>query len=71
MRVTGCGGETPWGTHLLRGVLRQDDGQTTVTTTGPQGSGILRSMSLANCLIDLPEDTERLQPGAHVQVMLL
>ena len=56
---------------LLRGVLRQDDGQTTVTTTGPQGSGILRSMSLANCLIDLPEDTERLQPGARVEIMLL
>ena len=56
---------------LLRGVLRQDDGQTTVTTTGPQGSGILRSMSLANCLIDLPEDTEHLQSGATVQVMLL
>jgi len=56
---------------LLRGVLRQDEGQTTVTTTGPQGSGILRSMSLANCLIDLPEDTERLRPGARVEVMLL
>jgi len=56
---------------LLRGVLRHNDGQTTVTTTGPQGSGILRSMSLANCLIDLPEDTECLQPGASVQVMLL
>src|SRR4029450_3912085 len=56
---------------LLRVVLRQDEGQTTVTTTGPQGSGILRSMSLANCLIDLPEDTERLQPGARVAVMLL
>jgi molybdopterin molybdotransferase len=52
-------------------VLRQEGGQTTVTTTGPQGSGILRSMSLANCLIDLPEDTERLQPGARVEVMLL
>jgi molybdopterin molybdotransferase len=52
-------------------VLRQNEGQTTVTTTGPQGSGILRSMSLANCLIDLPEDTERLQPGARVEVMLL
>jgi molybdopterin molybdotransferase len=56
---------------LLRGVLRQEGGQTTVTTTGPQGSGILRSMSLANCLIDLPEDTERLPPGARVEVMLL
>jgi molybdopterin molybdotransferase len=56
---------------LLRGVLRQDGEQTTVTTTGPQGSGILRSMSLANCLIDLPEDAECLPPGTHVQVMLL
>lgn len=56
---------------LLRGVLRQDEGQTTVSTTGPQGSGILRSMSLANCLIDLPEDTESLQPGDSVQVILL
>jgi molybdopterin molybdotransferase len=56
---------------LLRGVLRQEGGQTTVTTTGPQGSGILRSMSLANCLIDLPEDIERLHPGTRVEVMLL
>src|SRR5215467_5826745 len=56
---------------LLRGVLRQDEGPASVTTTGPQGSGILRSMSLANCLIDLPEDSERLQPGARVEIMLL
>jgi len=56
---------------LLRGVLQQQDGQTTVSTTGPQGSGILRSMSLANCLIDLPEEMEHVQPGARVQVMLL
>lgn len=56
---------------LLRGVLHQGDGPPTVTTTGPQGSGILRSMSLANCLIDLPEETERLQPGDTVQVMCL
>ena len=56
---------------LLRGVLHQSDGPCTVTTTGPQGSGILRSMSLANCLIDIPEETERLQPGDTVQVMRL
>jgi molybdopterin molybdotransferase len=56
---------------LLRGVLRQSGGLATVTTTGPQGSGILRSMSLANCLIDIPEETERLQPGDTVQVMRL
>jgi len=56
---------------LLRGVLRQDGKRATVTTTGPQGSGILRSMSLANCLIDIPEETERVQPGDTVQVMCL
>ena len=54
---------------FLRGVLNQDDTPPTVTTTGPQGSGILRSMSLANCLIDIPEEAERLSPGDRVAVM--
>ncbi len=56
---------------FLRGILQQHDGQATVTTTGPQGSGILRSMSLANCLIDLPEETQTLESGAIVQVLPL
>ena len=56
---------------FLRGVLSQDDPTPTVTTTGPQGSGILRSMSLANCLIDIPEETERLSPGDPIAVMRL
>jgi molybdopterin molybdotransferase len=56
---------------FLRGILRQHNGQSVVTTTGPQGSGILRSMSLANCLIDIPEEVERLCPGDTVQVMPL
>jgi molybdopterin molybdotransferase len=47
----------------------QAQGLDTVTTTGPQGSGILRSMSLANCLIDIPEETQIVQPGATVQVV--
>ncbi len=54
---------------FLRGILSQDAAPPTVTTTGPQGSGILRSMSLANCLIDLPEAAERLSPGDPVAVM--
>jgi molybdopterin molybdotransferase len=54
---------------FLRGILSQQNGQDVVTTTGPQGSGILRSMSLANCLIDIPEEVERLQPGDTVQVV--
>jgi molybdopterin molybdotransferase len=42
----------------------------TVRSTGPQGSGILRSMSLANCLIDLPEATSAAGPGDTVSVLL-
>jgi molybdopterin molybdotransferase len=57
---------------LLRGTRQQHhDGTTTVTTAGPQGSGILRSMSLANCLIDIPEEVQALQPGDRVQIMPL
>jgi molybdopterin molybdotransferase len=42
----------------------------TVRSTGPQGSGILRSMSLANCLIDLPEPSSAAGPGDTVSVLL-
>lgn len=42
----------------------------TVRTTGPQGSGILRSMSLANCLIDLPAGRDRHEPGEQVELIL-
>ena len=42
----------------------------TVRSTGPQGSGILRSMSLANCLIDLPESASAADPGDMVNVLL-
>ncbi|MBI2324613.1 MAG: molybdopterin molybdotransferase MoeA [Chloroflexi bacterium] len=41
-----------------------------VRLTGPQGSGILRSMSLANCLLDLPEGPERFAAGETVTVIL-
>jgi molybdopterin molybdotransferase len=42
----------------------------TVRLTGPQGSGILRSMSLANCLIDLPVGPSRIEQGETVDVIL-
>ncbi|HEV8671696.1 MAG TPA: gephyrin-like molybdotransferase Glp [Candidatus Limnocylindria bacterium] len=42
----------------------------TVRSTGAQGSGIMRSMSLANCLIDLPESANMAQPGESVTVLL-
>jgi len=53
---------------FARGIHDPDAG--TVRLTGPQGSGILRSMSLANCLIDLPVGPTRIEPGATVDVIL-
>jgi molybdopterin molybdotransferase len=56
--------------HFLRGVLRKEDGVLTVRTTGDQGSGILTSMVKANCLIDVPVETEKLNPGDLVNVQV-
>ena len=54
---------------FARGIY--DEGAGTVRSTGPQGSGILRSMSLANALIDLPEGAESAGPGDTVSVVLI
>jgi len=52
-----------------RGVLTRDaDGNTTVSSTGEQGSGILHSMSVANCFIILSAESEGAAPGDMVQV---
>ncbi|MDP2911655.1 MAG: molybdopterin molybdotransferase MoeA [Candidatus Omnitrophota bacterium] len=40
-------------------------------TTGPQGSGILKSMALANSLIILPEEEEKVEKGVRVTVRFL
>ncbi|HYK98460.1 MAG TPA: gephyrin-like molybdotransferase Glp [Candidatus Acidoferrales bacterium] len=61
--------EKPTGLRMFaRGVYDGDAG--TVRSTGPQGSGILRSMSLANCLIDIPEAPPAAEPGETVTVIL-
>jgi molybdopterin molybdotransferase len=39
--------------------------------TGPQGSGILTSMALANGLAIVPEDKPGVKPGDEVEVMML
>jgi molybdopterin molybdotransferase len=57
--------------HFLRGILTREDGLFKVRTTGDQGSGILTSMVKANCLIDVPVEVERLNPGDQVTVQLL
>jgi molybdopterin molybdotransferase len=41
-----------------------------VQTTGEQGSGILSSMSRANCFIVLPMEQGNVEKGSVVQIQL-
>ena len=59
----------PGRTEFQRGVLSQDEsGALVVSTTGEQGSGILSSMSQANCFVILPLESAGAQPGDAVIV---
>jgi len=52
-------------------VTRGDDGRWYADLTGPQGSGILTSMSAANALTIIPEDVPVANPGDEIDVMML
>lgn len=55
-------------TEFQRGILFKDGEHWKVKTTGEQGSGILSSMSQANCFIVLDESTTALAAGTMVEV---
>ncbi|OGW94184.1 MAG: hypothetical protein A3G36_05515 [Omnitrophica bacterium RIFCSPLOWO2_12_FULL_45_13] len=57
--------------YFLRAITRWEDGTYFTRTTGPQGSGILKSMALANSLIVLPEEEENIEKGVKVKVRFL
>ncbi|MEW6455463.1 MAG: gephyrin-like molybdotransferase Glp [Acidobacteriota bacterium] len=57
--------------HFLRGIIRFDGDRAFVKTTGPQGSGILKSMVLANCLIVIPEDVKFIPHGEKIDCLLI
>ncbi|MCB5188613.1 molybdopterin molybdotransferase MoeA [Methylobacillus caricis] len=62
----------PGRTEFQRGILYTDEkGTWRVRPTGNQGSGILRSMSEANCFIVLDDDTGNLPAGTKVQVQVM
>lgn len=64
--------KAPGRTEFQRGVLsRGPDGEWQVRPTGEQGSGILKSMSEANCFIILGDDVGNVEPGTRVEVQLL
>ena len=63
--------KAPGRTEFQRGVFVQDaDGACSVTVTGDQGSGILSSMSQANCFIILGPETGNAPAGGLVEVQM-
>ncbi len=64
--------KVPGRTEFQRGILSAAaNGGWSVRTTGDQGSGILSSMSRANCFIILGSDTGNVAAGEMVDVQLL
>jgi molybdopterin molybdotransferase len=63
--------KSPGRTEYQRGLLERDAaGAYTVRVTGAQGSGVLRSMSEANCFIVLEHERASIAPGDMVSVQL-
>ena len=60
----------PGRTEYQRAILEARDGVMTVRTTGSQGSGVLRSMSEANCFVVLSHEQGSVKVGDLVDVML-
>ena len=56
---------------FARAIVEKRGGTYFARATGPQGSGVLTSMSLANGLAIVPEDKTEARAGEVVQVMML
>jgi len=54
-----------------RAIVERRNGRYYARLTGPQGSGILNSMSLANGLVLIPEDRKEVRKGEIVQALML
>ncbi|MEO5702708.1 MAG: molybdopterin molybdotransferase MoeA [Gammaproteobacteria bacterium] len=63
--------KAPGRMEFQRGILEANtNGELVVRSTGEQGSGILSSMSQANCFIVLPVTCGNVEPGGLVEVQL-
>lgn len=57
--------------HFLRAVVSTDErGELVARLTGPQGSGLLTSMSLANALVIVPPTRPEIEAGEAVKAIL-
>ena len=61
----------PGRTEYQRGILELRNGEWSVRLTGAQGSGILRSMSEANCFVVLGHEQGSVSAGDYVDVMVM
>ena len=70
-RSSGAIRKKPGRTEYQRGILsRGADGEPEVRITGSQGSGILRSMSEANCMVVLHDEQGNVAAGDSVDVLV-
>ncbi len=70
-RSSGAIRKKPGRTEYQRGILtRGADGEPEVRITGAQGSGILRSMSEANCMVVLHDEQGNVAAGDSVDVLV-
>ena len=63
--------KVPGRTEYQRGVLYKENSTWKVRITGQQGSGVLRSMSEANCFIVLEHERGKVEAGEPVSVQLM
>ena len=63
--------KVPGRTEYQRGILFREGGVWKVRVTGQQGSGVLRSMSEANCFIVLEHARGKVEAGELVGVQLM
>jgi molybdopterin molybdotransferase len=56
---------------FARAVIHEHGGRFYASLTGPQGSGVLTSMTVANALVIVPEDRPEARPGDELDAMML
>ena len=63
--------KVPGRTEYQRGILYSQAGEWRVRLTGQQGSGVLRSMSEANCFVVLEHERGNISAGDLVNVQVM
>ena len=71
VRLAEDASHTPGRRSYQRAVVTSEDGGYVARTTGAQGSGMLRSMVLANALLILPAETAVFPAGTEVSALML